>query len=164
MWALFTLEMNKTQMPDLDLILAVAHHIAVFSLVALYAAEFTLLRPGLAGPRIGQLARIDAAYGAVAGLVIVVGVLRIIFGAVSWDYYLTNHAFWGKMGAFVIAGLLTIPPTIAIRRWSKAAADSPDYAPPAQDIATNRRFLHLQAGLLLLIPIFAAMMARGYGG
>ena len=61
-------------------------------------------------------------------------------------------------------GLLTIPPTMAIRRWPKAAArTTPAYAPPAAEIATNRRFIHLQAGVLLLIPIFAAAMARGYG-
>ena len=45
----------------LDLILASAHHVAVFTLVALFAAEFALLRPGLGGARVVQLARIDAA-------------------------------------------------------------------------------------------------------
>jgi putative membrane protein len=34
---------------------------------------------------------------------------------------------------------------------------------PATEIATSRRFIHLQAGMLVLIPIFAAAMARGYG-
>lgn len=148
---------------DIDLLLAVGHHLAVFLLVAIFAAEFALLRPGLAGPRIGQLARIDAAYGAVAGLVIVVGVLRLFFGAASWQYYLANHMFWGKMGAFLILGLLTIPPTLAIRKWAQASRDTASYAVPESEIAANRRFIHLQAGVLLLIPIFAAAMARGYG-
>ena len=30
----------------LDLILAIAHHLAVFTYVAMFAAEFALLRPG----------------------------------------------------------------------------------------------------------------------
>lgn len=149
---------------DWDLTLACAHHLAVFTLVALFAAEFALLRPGLAGARITQLARIDAAYGAVAGIVIIVGIIRVIFGAVGWDYYVGNHAFWGKMGAFLVMGLLTIPPTMAVRRWVKAGQGVGEYAPPASEISRNRRFLHLQAVALLLIPIFAAMMARGYGG
>jgi len=149
---------------DWDLVLAAAHHVAVFTLVALFAAEFALLRPGLSGPRINQLARIDAAYGAVAGLVIAVGIARIFFGAVDAGYYWGNHAFWGKMVAFALMGLLTIPPTLAIRRWEKAGKDSADYAPPPAEIVANRRFVHLQAGVLLLIPIFAAAMARGYGG
>lgn len=148
---------------DIDLLLAIAHHLAVFTLVALFAAEFALLRPGLAGTRIGQLARIDAAYGGVAGAVIVIGIIRVIFGAVGWEYYVSNHAFWGKMTAFLVMGLLTIQPTIAIRKWLKASAGQEAYAVTLAEIATSRRFVHLQAGVLLLIPIFAAAMARGYG-
>lgn len=148
---------------DIDLILASAHHLAVFALVGLFAAEFAMLRPGLAGARIQQLARIDAAYGAVAGLVVIVGIVRVIFGAAGWQYYVNNQMFWGKMGAFLIMGLLTIPPTIALRRWAKAAEADPAYVPPEAEIATNRRFVHLQGAFLLFIPIFAAAMARGYG-
>jgi putative membrane protein len=144
---------------DWNLLLAIAHHLAVFTLVAIFAAEFVLLRPGLTQVQVGQLARIDAAYGIVAGVVIVVGIVRVIFGGTGWEYYVTNHAFWGKMAAFVIMGLLTVPPTIAIRRWAKAG----EVAPPEAEVRANRRFLHLQAGVLLLIPIFAAAMARGYG-
>lgn len=148
---------------DLDLMLATAHHLAVFLLVAILAAEFTLLRPGLAGPRIGQLARIDAAYGGVAALVIVVGVVRVIFGASGWEYYVGNYAFWAKMSAFLVMGLLTVPPTLAIRRWLKAGKENPAYMVPAAEIAASGRYLYLQVAVLVLIPIFAAAMARGYG-
>ena len=148
---------------DIDLLLAIAHHLMVFLLVAIFAAEFALLRPGLSGSRIGQLARIDAAYGGVATLVIVVGVLRVIFGASGWEYYVGNYAFWAKMAAFLAAGLLTIPPTLAIRRWLKASNSDAAYVVPPTDIATSRRYIHLQAGILVLIPILAAAMARGYG-
>jgi putative membrane protein len=148
---------------DIDLILGISHHLVVFLFVAILAAEFALLRPGLAGPRLGQLARIDAAYGAVATLVIVVGVLRVIFGASGWEYYTSNYAFWAKMTAFLVMGLLTIQPTLAIRRWLKSTKDGAGYEIPAAEMATSRRYLHLQAAVLVLIPIFAAAMARGYG-
>lgn len=146
---------------DIDLLLTIGHHLAVFSLVGIIAAEFALLRPGLAGPRVSQLARIDGAYGAMAGLVVIVGVLRVIFGASGWEYYVGNYAFWAKMAAFVAVGLLSIKPSIAIRHWALAAKTTADYAVPADDLANNRRFIHYQLGVLLLIPIFAAIMARG---
>lgn len=149
---------------DWNLILAVAHHLAVFSLVGVFAAEFALLRPGLSGARIGQLAKVDAAYGGLAGLVVVVGIVRVVFGGVDPSYYLGNHMFWGKMAAFLAMGLLTIQPTMAIRRWVKAGAGTIDYVVPVDEIGRSRRFVHLQAAVLLLIPIFAAAMARGYGG
>ena len=148
---------------DWSLVLACAHHLAVFTLVAVFAAEFALLRPGLGGARLGQLAKIDMAYGASAGIVIVVGVLRVWLGGVDPSYYLGNHAFWGKMTLFLIIGLLSAQPTLAIRRWSKESAGSADYVVPAKELGTSRRFVHLQAGLLVFIPLFAAAMARGYG-
>ncbi len=148
---------------DIDLLLAISHHLVVFLLVAILAAEFALLRPGLNGARIGQLARIDAAYGGVATLVIIVGVLRVIFGASGWEYYVANYAFWAKMAAFLVMGLLTIQPTLTIRRWFKASQGDAAYAVPLPEIAISRRYIHLQAGVVVLIPIFAAAMARGYG-
>lgn len=148
---------------DIDLLLAIGHHLAVFTLAGILTAEFALLRPGLTGPRINQFARIDAAYSGVATLVIAVGVLRVIFGTSGWEFYAANYAFWAKMAAFLVMGLLTIHPTIAIRRWDKAGKGEAGYAPPAGEIAASRRFIHLQAGILVLIPIFAAAMARGYG-
>ncbi|RZA23039.1 MAG: DUF2214 family protein [Proteobacteria bacterium] len=148
---------------DLNFLFACAHHLAVFTLVAVFAAEFALLRPGLNGAQLRQLARIDAAYGGVATLVIVIGILRVWLGGTDPWYYLTNHAFWGKMAAFLVMGLLTIQPTVAIRKWVKAGTEVADYMVPAEQIARSRRFVHLQAGVLVLIPLFAAAMARGYG-
>ena len=147
----------------LDLILAVVHHLAVFTYVAIFAAEFALLRPGLAGPRLLQLARLDAAYGGVAGLIIVIGITRVIFGASGWEFYVGNWAFWAKMTAFLAMGLLSIRPTQAILRWRKAAQADPGFAPPDTEIRAARRFVHAEAVALLLIPTFAALIPRVYG-
>jgi len=146
-----------------DLILAIAHHLAVFTLVAIFAAEFALLRPGLEGKRLTQLGSLDRAYGATAMLVIVVGVVRVIFGSAGWEYYVGNWVFWAKMIAFLGVGLASIPPTVAILRWLKAAKADTGFAPVAAEVSAARRFLYLQAVLLVFIPSLAAAMARGYG-
>ena len=143
---------------DVDLLLASAHHLAVFALAAILAAEFVLLRPGLAGDRLALIGRIDGFYGGLAALVIIIGILRVVFGATGWDYYAGNWAFWLKMAAFGGVGLASLPPTLAILRWRRAGI-----APTAADIGSLRPYLLLQLGLFALIPIFAAMMARGYG-
>lgn len=146
-----------------DLSLAIAHHLAVFTLVAVFAAEFALLRPGIDGRRLGQLGALDRAYGGIAMLVIVVGILRVIFGAAGWQYYVGNWVFWAKMIAFAGVGLASIQPTVAILRWVKAAKTDAGFNPPPAEVSAARRFLYLQAALLVLIPSFAAAMARGYG-
>ena len=70
--------------------------------------------------------------------------------------------FWGKMAAFVIVGLLSIQPTIALGRWAKALKADAGFVPPAGEIAKSRKFLNAEVLILVLIPIFAAAMARGY--
>lgn len=148
---------------DIDLGLAMAHHLAVFSLVAIVAAEFALLRAGLGGAPLKRLAMIDRAYGLLAILVVVAGLMRVFMGATDAGYYLGNHAFWGKMVLFVLVGLLSIQPTIAILGWAKRLKADPGYVVPDVEVARSRRFLHLEIIGLLLIPLFAAAMARGYG-
>lgn len=144
----------------LDIVLAISHHLAVFALVALFATEFALLRPGIDGKRLGQLGRIDGAYGGVAGLVIVIGILRVIFGSAGWEFYVGNWAFWAKMVAFLAVGLLSIQPTIAILRWRKAATANASYVVPEAEIRASRTFVHAEAAALLFIPVFAALIPR----
>tara|TARA_R110002124_G_scaffold109676_12_gene262910 strand:- start:40165 stop:40617 length:453 start_codon:yes stop_codon:yes gene_type:complete len=148
---------------DIDLVLTMAHHLAVFALIGVVAAEFALLRPGLGGARLAQLARIDRAYGLVALLVVAAGVGRVMWGKVDASYYLANHVFWGKMGLLVIVGLLSIQPTMALLAWNRALKADDGFVVPDDQLKTSRRFVHLQVAGLALIPLFAAAMARGYG-
>lgn len=147
----------------LDLVLAIAHHMAVFTLVGLLAAEIAVVREGIDGPAIKRLAALDGAYGGVAGLVLLVGFLRVFFGAGSSEVYFANPVFWAKIGAFLAVGLLSIAPTLAFARWHKAVSDDPDFVPPAGAVARARKFFLAQVVVLAFIPVFAAAMARGYG-
>ncbi|MCC6983305.1 MAG: DUF2214 family protein [Bauldia sp.] len=145
-----------------DLILAILHHLLVFSMMAVIAIEMTMVRPDMRGREIGRLARIDTVYGLSAALIIVVGVLRVFFGIKGAGYYLVSPSFWAKMATLVVVGLLSIPPTMRIARWRRAAAADPIFTPPLDDVQGVRRFVHIEAGLFLLIPVFAAAMARGF--
>ena len=144
-----------------DLVLAIAHHLCVFTLAGLLLAEVALLRPSLSPERIRQLGGIDMAYGAVAMLIIVVGVLRVIFGDKGADYYIHNWAFWLKMAAFLLVGLLSVPPTLAILGWRRKLAADPKFSPDAATITGLRRFFVGEIVAFAFIPAFAAAMARG---
>ncbi|MEW9838161.1 DUF2214 family protein [Mesorhizobium marinum] len=146
-------------MDVVDLILAILHHFLVFALAGLLAAELALIRPGLSGRNLGLVGRLDGAYGGVAMAVIVVGVCRVIFGLKGWEFYVSNHAFWGKMIAFVIVGLLSIKPTMRILAWRRSGAD----AVPDTEILAVRSWLKGEVFFLALVLVFAAAMARGFG-
>lgn len=144
----------------IDLVLAILHHIAVFSLFAVLAAELMLVRPGLGGDALRRLAGLDRAYGGVAMAVIVIGIARVIWGAKGWEYYMGNPYFWAKMASLVGVALLSIPPTMKIALWTKAAKANSGHPIDATEIVSARRFIHYQLALFPLIPAFAAAMAR----
>jgi len=146
-----------------DLALAIAHHLLVFALAAILAAELAMVRPGLAGGAIRRLSIIDLHYGAIAGLVIAVGFARVFWGVKGPDAYLGNHMFWAKIAAFLLVGLLSAPPTIKILGWRRQAAADPAFALTAQDVRSVRGFFVAEVAVFALIPVFAAAMARGYG-
>jgi putative membrane protein len=147
-----------------DLVLAITHNLLVFSLAGILAAELAMIRPGLAGAGLKRLGIIDAHYGLIAGLIIAVGFARVFYGIKGPDFYLGNHTFWAKIAAFLVVGLLSAIPTVRILQWRRRAKTEPDFAITAADVAGVRRFLVAEVALFALIPIFAAAMARGYGG
>ena len=146
-----------------DLILAILHHLAIVILIVLLAFEFALLRPGISSANLQRVIKVDAAYGATAGLVIVIGVSRVIWGVKGADFYLSNPWFWAKMAGFAAIGLLSIPPTLALLKWRKLGRIDAAFLPPEGEIARLRRFIHAEVGLLALVVAFAAAMARNGG-
>ena len=148
---------------DLDLIFAILHFLLIFVLVAIMTMELMLLRPGLTGSRLAQLGSIDGAYGGAAMALIVVGFLRVFLGATDSSFYLMNWVFWAKIAAFVAVGLISIKPTIAIARWRRQAKGDAAFVVPDGEVKAARTFVHAETAVFILIPIFASLMARGYG-
>lgn len=146
-----------------DLLLAIAHHLLFFALIAILAAETVLVRPGLGGDALKRLGRLDGAYGGLAGLILIVGFCRVFFGLKGWEFYIYNWVFWAKIAAFLTAGAISGLPTARIVAWNRALRSDPAYAVPENEIAKVATWLRAEGAVFLLIPIFAAAMARGYG-
>jgi len=145
-------------MLDLDLVLAILHHLIVFSLVAIVFVELVSVRSGMDAAAVRRVAAIDAWYGILAGLIVLVGFSRAIFAAKGWDYYSHDLFFWAKIGTFVMIGLLSIPPTVSYLKWRRAGVTPADAA-----VANVRRYLWIELVLFAPLLAFAAAMARGYG-
>ncbi len=126
-------------------------------------AEFVLLRGHLDPDGIRRFSRVDTFYGIAAGVVVVVGVARLFFGAIDIGFYLGNVFFWLKMASLAAVALVSIQPTILGVRWRQALDRDAAFAPAATDVAAIRRSLTIELVVLPLIPISAALMARGIG-
>lgn len=147
-----------------DLALAIVHHLIVFGIAAVLAAELALMRPAAMSPQtVGLLGRFDAAYGLLALAILAAGFIRVYYGAKGPDFYLHNPLFWAKIAAFALVGLISIRPTLRIFKWKKALKANVRFVPPPQEVGALRRLLLAELLVFALIPVFAAAMARGIG-
>jgi putative membrane protein len=148
---------------SIDLILAIVHHLGVFTVAGVIAVEWALVRPGMSMEKIRQVAKIDAAYGIAAATVLLIGFARVFFGLKGSAFYMQNPVFWAKIITFATVGVLSVAPTLLFIAWRDRAKTDPSFVPSAAEIASVRRYVKIEPHLFVLIPILAAAMARGYG-
>jgi putative membrane protein len=146
-----------------DLVLAIVHHLLVFMLAGVLAFEIGTVNLTMRRDEILGVGRVDNWYGILAVVIVVVGFIRATVAAKGWAYYEVNLFFWAKIATFLVVGLLSIVPTVAIIRWRNALKSDAAFAPPGDTIRRARGYLWAEAALFLLLPVFAAAMARGYG-
>jgi putative membrane protein len=140
---------------------AFLHHFCAFTLVSALAIEFTLVRQELTLSSARRLQVTDLVLGIAAGLLLVIGLLRVFFFEKGAAYYWHSHAFLTKFGLFVIVGLLSIIPTREFLSWSGAIRAG---QPPAIDAARLKRVtmvIHIELAAVVVILLCAAIMARG---
>jgi putative membrane protein len=146
-----------------DAILAYLHFGAIFTLIWFLAKEWTLLRAGAANVDIERLASADAGFGMSAGIVLVTGALRAVYGIKGWAFYAHNPAFHVKIGLFVLVGLISIAPTLMFLRWRKARRQDASFRVSEPEWKRARRWIMIELHLIALIPLAAVIMSRGLG-
>ena len=139
----------------MNVLLAFLHHLAAFTLVSAIAVEFVLVRGQIDARTVRRLGIADAVLGASAGVLLVVGLLRVFYFEKAASFYWHNVSFIAKFALFITVALLSIYPTVKFIAWRKGVD-------PAS-VATVRRILHWELIGVVLILLFAALMARGIG-
>jgi putative membrane protein len=142
---------------------AFLHHVAAFALVAALVIERVLTRDELTLNNARRILDADRLFGIAAGVVLVIGLLRVFFFEKGAAYYFHDAAFIAKLSLFAIVGLLSIYPTVEFLKWRKPLRDG---VLPVVSEATMQRVRSIirweLAGVALVI-LCAAMMARGIG-
>lgn len=142
---------------------AFLHHLAAFALVAALVVEFVLTRDELSAQSARRILLADLAFGVSAGVILVVGLLRVFFFEKGAAYYFSNGSFIAKFSLFVLVALLSIYPTLQFLSWRGAVKQRqrPDIS--AQKLRFVRAVIHCELAGIVLIILFAALMARGIG-
>ena len=145
-----------------DALLAWVHFVLIFALAGCLFAEVVFYREVLAGPTFERLRAVDRAYGMLAGAVVLSGIARMVYSPKTAGYFLHNPIFWTKMSLFVVVALLSIPPTLHFLRLSSTAQPDGTVRVERTVYVRMRALLTAQVTLLVLIPLCAALMARGF--
>jgi putative membrane protein len=143
--------------------IAAAHHILAFTLVAILVLEFVLIRSVDTAKDVQRLASVDLWYGILAGLLIAIGLVRVYYGeSASASDYWGNWIFVTKFALFIIIGLASLPPTIAFIRWNRKLKAGGSMPEPVQ-INTAKRWIELEVALIAVVIVCAAMLGRSLG-
>ena len=134
----------------------------MMAMMALLVMEHLLFNEKLDLARSRLLLRIDALYGTLAGVQIGTGIWRMWLEKGS-AYYLSNPLFHAKIGLFALVGLLSLYPTLTFLAWRTGLRQqqAPQIAPDKARMVTM--IIRVELLGLLLIPLLAALMARGVG-
>jgi putative membrane protein len=143
--------------------MAFLHHLAAFTVVAALAVEVALFKPPLSVPEARRLQITDQIFGAAATVVLIVGLLRVFYFEKGPGYYWHDAFFLMKFGAFLIAALISVYPTVVFLGWKRSlqAGQAPEV--PAGVARRVRTCLTLELAAIVLILLGAALMARGFG-
>lgn len=146
-----------------DFLLASAHHLLFFALVAMLVLQSAILSGPFDARAAARLVGIDRGYGIAAVLLLLVGTVRVFHGIKGSDFYLHNPWFHAKVGAFLLAAALSIRPTLAYLGWRRQVQAQPGWQPDPAQRAGLRTLVRVELLLVAVILVCAAGMAR-HGG
>ncbi len=140
---------------------AFLHHIAAFTLFAALVVQLINLKGTLTIERARTLQVADMMLGSAAGALLVVGLLRVFYFEKGYYYYFHSHSFLTKFGLFIVLALLSIIPTREFLRWRAAVKAGQVPTVTEAKLKTIRSIVHYELVGVVLIILFAALMAKG---
>ena len=147
----------------LPAVMAFLHHLAAFTVVAALGVEVAVFKPPLTAVQARRLMNTDSIFGVAAGVLLVIGLLRVFYFEKGAGYYFSNGFFQAKFGLFIVAALISIYPTMLFLSWRKPLKSG--IAPDVSDSQRTRARMCLMLELTCIVGILfcAPFMARGFG-
>ena len=143
--------------------IAFLHHLFAFTLTACLVYEFVAYHRNLTLAEARRIQRVDLVYGISAGLLLIIGLLRVFFFEKGVNFYIQSPFFWVKIIAFALVALLSIDPTIRYIRWYKTLSRNEMPGISDAEYKRTRLLLWLEITGIAIILLAAPMMARGIG-
>lgn len=144
----------------LESLLAYLHISALLAVVVFLSSQAALCRPEwINAAAVKRLQRLDLIYLIAAIALLATGLARTWWGIKGSGWYWSQPLLHVKLTAYVVIAGLSLIPTLAFRRWARALPTLP--AP--DEVRRVRRWIMIEAHLLMLVPLAAVLLARGVG-
>lgn len=145
------------------LTLAWFHYLGIMFLAAALVAEHLLFVPRPERAVARKIVTVDVIYGVSLLVVFVTGIARLFHGGKGALFYMQTWAFHAKFSLFVVMAVLWLYPAFKFFAWRRQLKAG--QAPVMADAEAKRVLMAIRVQLLILVllPLLAAMMARGIG-
>lgn len=140
-----------------DILVRYAHFIGIIILAGTLVSEHMLLTGQVSIAQMKKIARIDMVYGVSALVVLLAGLTLWLGVGKPAEFYTPNPVIHTKITLFVIMALLSIGPSLFI---FKASRSSEQYITIPKKVINAIR---VELTCLVLMPLMAVFMAKGYG-
>lgn len=143
---------------------AALHHAAVLTLFICALLSIYQLRQPLTLPGANRLRKTDMLNGIAATLVLVVGLVRVFYLEKGSAYYFSNGPFLAKLAFYGLASVLSLVPTLEMRRWHTPLKNGQLPMLSDQKLITLRAVAYLQLACLAAMATCASLAVRGVDG
>ncbi len=146
-----------------EIVVTYLHFLGFISIFVAITVEKVLLKKELTSVHANTIRKFDALYGVAAIVMLATGFVKLYWFGKGMDYYIHNHIFWTKILLFTIVGLLSIYPTITFLKWKNLVKTNTPITLSDSQYNLISKTLTAEIILMILIPLCAHFMARGFG-
>lgn len=140
---------------------AFMHFVAAFGIVCTLFFEWISFSKNMTWLEAKRIQQCDRWYGIFAGVILIVGFLRVYFFEKDSAFYFSNAFFLVKLGLFLMIGLLSIYPTIKFIAWRKEIQAGQSPIVNAKEFTAISLILNVELCLLAALVLSASLMAKG---
>lgn len=145
----------------LEAVFASLHLLAVLAVVVFLTSVTALCRTELMSAAVvRRLARMDTIYWCAVLVLLVTGVVRVVWGIKGTEWYVSQPLSHLKALLFVVMVVLSVWPSMQIRKWLQALNASGEL-PVSGTVIKTRKWLMAAAHMIPIIAVVAVFWVRG---
>ena len=147
-----------------EALLSYFHLASILAMVVFLTSEGALCRPEWFNEAVlKRLQRVDIIYMICGAMVATSGITRIILGFKGTDWYIAQPMLHIQVLRVLVVGVMSVRVSMALQAWYQAWEEN-GKLPAEADIRRIRKWIMIEAHIIMVIPLFAVFLSRGLFG